>query len=464
MILDDIVKKVKIRVEEDKKETSMETIKELAGKIKSKLSPYAFEIALQDKDIGFICEVKKASPSKGIIAEDFPYVDIARDYERAGASCISVLTEPDFFCGKDIYLTHIKQIVNIPVIRKDFVIDPYQIYQAKVVGADAVLLICAILDEDTLSKYIEISNELGLSALVEAHDEDEVDMAIRAGARLIGVNNRNLKDFTVNIDNSISLRKKVPEGITFVAESGIKTAQDIKALKKANVNGVLIGEILMRAENKTRQLNILRGPKIKICGLKSKEDIAIANRVKPDYIGFVFARSKRQITDELARELKGLLDKDIQAVGVFVNDVIDHIVWLANENIIDVIQLHGDEDEAYVKRLKTLTSKKIIKAIRVKEELDIKKINDYPSDYLLLDSYIEGAYGGTGKKLDTQLIPGSVRPLFLAGGVDIDNVENLIHKYNPYGIDVSSSVEVSGTKNYDKVREIVEKVRDCYGE
>jgi indole-3-glycerol phosphate synthase len=220
---------------------------------------FPFEQALAGEGISFICECKKASPSKGLIAPDFPYTDIARDYEAAGASCISVLTEPKWFMGEDTYLEEIAKAVSIPCLRKDFTIDPYMIYQAKVLGASAVLLICSLLDRDTLRAWIAICDSLGLSALVEAHDEAEVHMAVDAGARIIGVNNRDLKTFTVDARNCLRLRALVPDHILFVAESGIKTAGDIADLRNAGVDAVLIGETLMRAENKKSMLDQLRG-------------------------------------------------------------------------------------------------------------------------------------------------------------------------------------------------------------
>ena len=223
------------------------------------LSGFPFEKALAEGDISFICECKKASPSKGLIAEEFPYVEIAREYERAGASCISVLTEPKWFLGSDRYLQEITEAVSIPCIRKDFTVDEYMIYEARLLGASAVLLICALLPEETIREYIGICDSLGLSALVEAHDEEEIAMALRAGARIIGVNNRNLKDFTVDVHNSERLRSLVPPSVLFVAESGIKTAEDIGVLRKAGVNGVLIGETLMRSPDKKAVLDTLKG-------------------------------------------------------------------------------------------------------------------------------------------------------------------------------------------------------------
>lgn len=258
MILDDLVQSTKRRVAQEKEACGMEKMKAQALSMDS-ATGFPFEKMLQTEGIQFICEVKKASPSKGVIAEDFPYLDIARAYEQAGAGAISVLTEPEFFQGSPRYLQEIRKEVRIPLLRKDFTIDPYQIYQAKVLGADAVLLICAILDKDTLGEYLCICDRLGLSALVEAHDEREMEQALQAGARVIGVNNRNLKDFTVDIENSIRLRSQASEEIAFVAESGIGSRQDVKRLEEAQVNGVLIGETLMRSPDKKAMLDELRG-------------------------------------------------------------------------------------------------------------------------------------------------------------------------------------------------------------
>lgn len=257
-ILDTIAEYAKERVSKAKSRVPLEEIKDKALSLDCKTG-FPFEKALREGDISFICECKKASPSKGLIAEDFPYLTIAKEYEEAGASCISVLTEPKWFLGSDTFLQEITQAVSIPCIRKDFTVDEYMIYEAKLLGASAVLLICSLLPEETIRSYISICDSLGLSALVEAHDEEEIASAVCAGARIIGVNNRNLKDFTVDVHNSERLRKLVPESVLFVAESGIKNAGDIDVLRKANVNAVLIGETLMRAPDKKAMLNELRG-------------------------------------------------------------------------------------------------------------------------------------------------------------------------------------------------------------
>lgn len=218
---------------------------------------FEFEKALAADGISFICEVKKASPSKGVIAEDFPYLEIAREYEAAGAAAISCLTEPKWFMGSDEYLREIAGAVSIPVLRKDFTICDYQIYEAKTLGASAVLLICALLDTNTIREYIKICDTLGMSALVEAHDEAEVNSALAAGARIIGVNNRNLKDFSVNVNNSSRFRQMIPSDVLFVSESGIKTHNDIEVLQKNHTNAVLIGETLMRSDDKKATLEEL---------------------------------------------------------------------------------------------------------------------------------------------------------------------------------------------------------------
>lgn len=256
-ILDELAAHARERVKKNKELLSLEALKAEAEALPK--GNFEFEKALKKDDIAFICECKKASPSKGLIAPDFPYLQIAKEYEAAGADCISVLTEPKWFLGSDEYLKEIAANVSIPCIRKDFTVDEYMIYEAKVLGAKAVLLICSILSEEEILKHISICDDLGLSALVEAHDEKEIETAIKAGARLIGVNNRNLKDFTVDTNNSARLRQLIPENIIFVSESGVKSAEDIKELRRIGANAALVGETLMRAVDKKAKLQELRG-------------------------------------------------------------------------------------------------------------------------------------------------------------------------------------------------------------
>ena len=261
-ILDQLVDHARERVAEAKKKIPFEKMKQMALEMAAKepvRDAFAFEKALRRPELSFICECKKASPSKGLIAPDFPYLEIAKEYEKAGADCMSVLTEPRWFLGKDQYLKEIAANVSIPCLRKDFAVDPYMIYEAKVLGASAVLLICSILEKAQLKEYLQIAEGLGLSALVEAHDEEEIAKALEAGARIIGVNNRNLKDFTVDTENSRKLRNMIPKEVLFVSESGVKTPEDVQKLREIGADAVLIGETLMRAADKSETLAYLTG-------------------------------------------------------------------------------------------------------------------------------------------------------------------------------------------------------------
>ena len=255
-ILDKLAASAKARCEAAKGKIPPEEIRRLAENTPK--GDFGFEKALKKPGMSFICECKRASPSKGLIAPEFPYLDIARDYEAAGADCVSVLTEPEWFLGSDRYLEEIAHTVGIPCLRKDFTVDEYMIYEAKLLGASAVLLICSILDAEQLKEYIGVADSLGLSSLVEAHDEREIAAAVGAGARVIGVNNRNLKDFTVDTGNSGKLRSLVPDDIVFVSESGVSDAGDVKRLYDAHVDAVLIGEALMRASDRKTKLAELR--------------------------------------------------------------------------------------------------------------------------------------------------------------------------------------------------------------
>ena len=256
-ILEQLSDYAKQRVNEAKNKIPYETVKSKA--LEMSKGRFEFENALRKNDLAFICECKKASPSKGLIAPEFPYLKIAQEYEAAGADCISVLTEPKWFLGSDKYLKEISEAVSIPCLRKDFVVDDYMIYEAKILGASAVLLICSILDEAKIKEYISICDALGISALVEAHDENEIKAALKSGARIIGVNNRNLKDFSVNTENSKKLRKLIPSEIIFVSESGVKNSDDVELLREIGANAVLIGEALMKAPDKKAMLKELKG-------------------------------------------------------------------------------------------------------------------------------------------------------------------------------------------------------------
>ncbi|MBR5722456.1 MAG: indole-3-glycerol phosphate synthase TrpC [Oscillospiraceae bacterium] len=256
-ILETLAAAARERTEKAKQYRSLDSVRRDAELLPK--GDFRFENALRTDDIAFICECKKASPSKGLIAPEFPYLQIAKEYEAAGADCISVLTEPTRFLGDDRYLAEIAAAVKIPCLRKDFTVDPYMIYEAKLLGASAVLLICALLDKSQLFEYNSIVTSLGMSALVEAHDEAEIEAAAEIGARIIGVNNRNLHDFSVDSHRASALRKYAPADTLFVTESGMKTPADIQAARDAGADAVLIGETLMRSADKAAMLRYLKG-------------------------------------------------------------------------------------------------------------------------------------------------------------------------------------------------------------
>ena len=485
MILDKIIEATKIRVAQEKQVESPESVKAVALALPSDTG-FPFEAALRQQDFNFICEVKKASPSKGIIAEHFPYLDIAKEYEVAGAAAISVLTEPDFFKGDKKYLQEIASTVKIPVLRKDFIIDEYQIYQAKVWGASAILLICACLDMPTLTKFRELADSLGLSSLVEAHDEHEVQMAIDCGARIIGVNNRNLKDFTVDVQNSVRLRNLVQDDVIFVSESGLETPEDIQVLRDNNIGVALMGETFMRSSNKVEKLAYLYGPtyytpKIKMCGISKVETIPAIVDAKPDYMGLVFAPSKRQVTVDQAKILVSELHKQyanrynrdaeqysnqtlihqefIKTVGIFVNETLDNLVTIATEVNLDAVQLHGDEDEAFIQSLKERTNVEVWKAVQIRSAADAEAWIDSSADMLLFDAYHKGERGGTGEVFDWSCLDEFERPFMLAGGIDSTNVARAIRTVRPYGIDISSGIETEGVKDNEKIKAFTNIVR-----
>ena len=495
MILDKIIEATKIRVAQEKQVETPEAVKAAALALPADTG-FPFEAALRQQDFNFICEVKKASPSKGIIAEHFPYLDIAKEYELAGAAAISVLTEPDFFKGDKKYLQEIASTVKIPVLRKDFIIDEYQIYQAKVWGASAILLICACLDVPTLTKFRKLADSLGLSSLVEAHDEQEVQMAIDCGARIIGVNNRNLKDFTVDVQNSVRLRNLVEDDVIFVSESGLETPEDIQVLRDNNIGVALMGETFMRSPNKVEKLAYLYGPtyytpKIKMCGISKVETIPALVEAKPDYMGLVFAPSKRQVTVEQAKTLVDELHKQyanrynrdaeqysndvvqdravigavqehqesIKTVGVFVNETVENLLKIVEKVKLDVIQLHGDEDESFIQSLKEQSNVEVWKAVQIRSAADAEKWIDSSADMLLFDAYHKDEWGGTGEVFDWSSLDEFERPFMLAGGIDSTNVARAIRTVRPYGIDISSGIETDGVKDNEKIKAFTNIVR-----
>lgn len=515
MILDKIVAATEKRVCDAKANLPLSELQQQVERMPI-TKDFSFEQALQELDFNFICEVKKASPSKGIIAEDFPYLEIAKEYEMAGAAAISVLTEPDFFLGSPQYLQEIAEVVQIPVLRKDFIIDEYQIYEAKLWGASAILLIAAILNDETMACFHKLADSLSLSCLVEAHDETEVLRAVNIGARIIGVNNRNLKDFTVDVNNSIRLRKLVDDSVIFVSESGLDTAADIQRLRDNKIHAALMGESFMRTNDKVAKLAELYGPirskcsihnnterdrlgtedtsnievpsaptideatqssyevKVKFCGIIQEDTVPVLLETQPDYVGFVFAPSKRQVTVEQAQSItKSLQDsvnptsgnKCCSRVGVFVNETIRTIVEIAKAVPLSVVQLHGDETIAYIESLRIHLEEEqlgfiqIWKAVQVQTKEDIMQWEQAPIDGLVVDACSKTTRGGTGQTVDWSLLEGIQMPYYLAGGIGLHNVARAIRRLQPYGLDMSSSLETNGQKDDTTIRTMSQLIK-----
>lgn len=515
MILDKIVAATEKRVCDAKANLPLSELQQQVERMPI-TKDFSFEQALQELDFNFICEVKKASPSKGIIAGDFPYLEIAKEYEMAGAAAISVLTEPDFFLGSPQYLQEIAEVVQIPVLRKDFIIDEYQIYEAKLWGASAILLIAAILNDETMACFHKLADSLSLSCLVEAHDETEVLRAVNIGARIIGVNNRNLKDFTVDVNNSIRLRKLVDDSVIFVSESGLDTAADIQRLRDNKIHAALMGESFMRTNDKVAKLAELYGPirskcsihnnterdrlgtedtsnievpsaptideatqssyevKVKFCGIIQEDTVPVLLETQPDYVGFVFAPSKRQVTVEQAQSItKSLQDsvnptsgnKCCSRVGVFVNETIRTIVEIAKAVPLSVVQLHGDETIAYIESLRIHLEEEqlgfiqIWKAVQVQTKEDIMQWEQAPIDGLVVDAYSKTTRGGTGQTVDWSLLEGIQMPYYLAGGIGLHNVARAIRRLQPYGLDMSSSLETNGQKDDTTIRTMSQLIK-----
>ncbi len=481
-ILDQLASYAKERVEAARSETSLKDIRSMTASLPKGRG--AFETAIRSRKIrgeaAFICECKKASPSKGIIDESFPYMDIAAEYDRAGADCISVLTEPKWFLGSDEYLREIAAKVKAPCIRKDFVVDEYMLHEARLLGASAVLLICSILSDALLREYLAICEELGLSVLTEAHDEYEIVRAVEAGSRIVGVNNRNLKNFSVDTGNSARLRKLVPDHVLFVAESGITAPSDTAALRMAGADAFLIGEALMRAERKDQMLKAFRAaaneadhikneksPKasfIKLCGMRREEDIACVNRLRPDMVGYIFTeKSHRYIDPEKAACLTGYLAGGIIPVGVFVDADPEMILELVSKGTIRAVQLHGRESNAYIRLLRSALDERVplIKAFKITCDEDVTMANRAPADLILLDS----GDGGTGKVFDHSLLKGIERPYILAGGLNPGNIGSILKELTDTplaGVDVSSGIETGGWKDPLKMEAFTNAVRDSY--
>ncbi|MGI6212659.1 MAG: indole-3-glycerol phosphate synthase TrpC [Anaerovoracaceae bacterium] len=463
-LLEKISKSNQHLVEEAKKNVSFEEMRSRAEHA-ALTTGFPFEAVLKEKEISLICECKKASPSRGLLAQDYPYVDIAMEYEEAGAAAVAVVTEPKWYRGNIQHLKEVAEAVHIPVLRKDVIVDEYMIYESRAAGADAVSITASILDDETLKRFIALCDRLGMTALVEVHDKEGIDRAVRAGARAIGVNNRNLRDFSINVQRSIDLKKQAPEDILFVAESGIGTAMDVRRLRASGVSGALIGESLMKSSYKKYMLNRLKSDvRVKISGITDSEEITAINRLKPDYIDFIFTLSSRKyITPMKAKELKELLDPDIRTVGLFLNEDPTTIGRIAESGSIDLIQLSGSESELYIHDVKEFTGKPVIREVRVTSDDEILRAADSVADLLLFDHRIQGT-PGTRRAFRWDALRANRanihKPFFVGGGIYPETVRDAITWLEPYGLDAGTSLDTGGLKDPAKMEALIRAVRE----
>lgn len=477
--LSEIIATKRQRVEAAKARVPLERMRELA-----RLRPGSRRLtsALQDRNrTNIIAEFKRRSPSKGRINSAADPAAMAQIYEAAAAAAISVLTEEDYFEGSLDDLRQIREATSLPLLRKDFIFDEYQVYESAAAGADALLLIVAALDDRTLSKLREVAeDELGIDALVEVHTQQELVRAVKSGARLIGVNNRDLRTFQVSLTTSMELARLTPPGLILVSESGLSPG-DIGELHNAGYSGFLVGESLMRAGDPAKAIRDLIGEPepvaarsvlVKICGITNLEDARAAMDAGADMLGFNFYRpSPRFIEPETAREIIAAVRAERRAerpgvmmLGVFVNEPLGNVVRIADASDLDGIQLHGDETTEYCRDLKHQAPQRFaVKVVHSNGTVDVPGLRSYAADAYMVDAFDANLRGGTGRTADWSVAREAARQLpklFLAGGLSPENVGEAIFTVRPYAVDACSALELSpGQKDHARMREFVAAVR-----
>lgn len=425
-------------------------------------SPHRFSSALRRSGTNIIAEFKRASPSLGPIRLDAKIEEVVRLYQSAGARALSILTEPNFFGGSLDDLRHARAITDLPILRKDFIVDERQIEEAAAAGADAILLIVAALSDGELQRFGEHADELGLDALVEVHTADEMRRAASSGAKLIGVNNRDLRSFKTSLETSERMAELAPPGTLLVTESGITSRTDVERLARCGYSGFLIGESLMRAADPAASIRSLRGePLIKICGVTNASDARLCAELGVQMIGLNFSpQSKRRISADNAREIVDAVRPGFPAVkfvGVFVDQELGFVREIARELRLDAVQLHGNESPEYAREVQVPF---VIKALRVSENFSPDAAADYDCDAILLDGYSPNAHGGTGMSFDWSIATAvKAKRLVLAGGLTSENIRDAVEAVRPYAVDICSGVEdTPGRKSPDKLRRFISAI------
>lgn len=423
----------------------------------------------QTRSPALIAEVKRASPSRGLLAPDLDPPQMARLYERSGAAAVSVLTDERFFRGHLDHLRAVRQAVGLPVLRKDFVFDPYQVYEARAAGADAVLLIAALLNDDDLQMLHQLANDLSMAAMIEVHDEAELERALRVEPRLIGINNRDLRTFQVHLDTTARLRPRIPTGITVVAESGIHTRADAARMAQLGIDAILVGEALVTAPDAAAKVyELVEGPRVKVCGITTLDDAWAAVEAGADMLGFNFyPPSPRCIAPASCARIAAAIASctpRVKLVGVFVNEPPDRVRALLDACGLDLAQLHGDEPPQALDALDGRAFKGIRPASLTAAALIARRYarRSVPPA-LLVDAHHPRLYGGTGQVGDWTLARALAAeyPILLAGGLSPTNVAAAIQEVRPWGVDVASGVESSpGHKDTDKLNAFIRTIRE----
>lgn len=403
------------------------------------------------ESLAIIAEIKLSSPTQPFLGKETEIIDRVQDYQNAGADAVSVITEKHFFGGDPSFVSKIKNIVPLPVLQKDFIIDPYQIYEAKIAGADAILLIAKILSAKDLILLVKIAQKLGLEPIVEINNIKELKNALKTSTKIVAVNARNLDTFVVNIDNACKLLKKIPNKYTKLGFSGISTKEDVQKYKNAGVDGILIGTNLMKAKNIKKYLNSLLNVGVKICGIRTFAAARAAINAGADFLGFNFVPvSKRYIDPKKAKEIIKSIKGKIKTVGVFQNDEIFHVNEISKTLELDFVQLHGNENNEYIKKIKF----PVIKSIKI-----ASKTNKINSAYMLLDKNIRGEGEMPDFKKAENLA--AKFPIFYAGGLTPDNVAAVIREVQPFAVDVAGGIETDGMQDIKKIKQFIKNAKEA---
>ena len=440
-------------------------------------------LSVAQNDINIIAEIKFASPTNPHLGSREELLERAKKYETAGADAISIITEKHFFKGDITFVSQVKSEVSIPVLQKDFVIDERQIYQAKAIGSDALLLIARLVDEKTLKHFVDLCFDLGIESVVEINNDEDLEKAIATDTKIIAVNARDLETFQVDISSACRLMKKIPDGFIRLGFSGIKSSDEVQQYKKAGANGILVGTALMNArdikgfisllraersnlntqkEIATSSFDNLRTPrndsvvKIKICGIRTLGSAEAAVAAGADFLGFNFVpTSKRKVSVDIAKKIISLLrtkkyEPRTKFVGIFQNQSVDEVNKIAKLLDLDFVQLHGEEDEDYMKKIKT----KIIKKYNLHS---FTNLNEY-SEYVLLDREVQGK----GEMVDLEKAAGFSKNLktFFSGGLTPENVADVVKKVQPFAVDVAGGIETDGEIDNDKMKRFIKNVKE----